>query len=80
VTAEVRTVAASANVRVIGSPPIVGAALLALDQLDADEGARARVRRELGSAVAELEGGSAGAAVDRDGIPIDADRARTSDG
>jgi len=80
VTAEVRTVAASANVRVIGSPPIVGAALLALDQLDADEGARARVRRELGSAVAALERGSAGAAVDRDGIPIDADRARTSDG
>jgi hypothetical protein len=73
VAAEVRTVAVHADVRVIGSPPIVGAALLALDQLDADDDARTRVRRELDDAVAEFELGSAGVAVDRDGIPIGAD-------
>jgi N-acetylglucosamine kinase-like BadF-type ATPase len=80
VAAEVRTVAANADVRVIGSPPIVGAALLALDQLDADEGARARVRRELDAAVARLERESLGVAVDRDGIPIGADPERSCDG
>jgi N-acetylglucosamine kinase-like BadF-type ATPase len=79
VAAQVRTVTANADVRVIGSPPIVGAALLALDQLDADEDARTRVRRELDSAMAELERESAGAAVDRDGIPLGADPARSRD-
>jgi hypothetical protein len=34
-------------VRVTGTPPIVGAALLALDQVGADAGAQARVRAEL---------------------------------
>jgi hypothetical protein len=51
----VETVAAQADVRVIASPPIVGAALLALDQLKADGAARARLRRELDAAVVELE-------------------------
>jgi N-acetylglucosamine kinase-like BadF-type ATPase len=37
-------------VRPAGSPPIVGAALLALDQANADDGAQDRVRRELGAA------------------------------
>jgi N-acetylglucosamine kinase-like BadF-type ATPase len=74
VAADMRAVAAHAEVRVIGSPPIVGAALMALDQLGADGHARAQVRRQLDAAVAELEQGSAGVAVDRDGIPIGGDR------
>jgi len=52
VAEQVRTIAATADVRAIESPPIVGAALMALDQLGADEQARARVRRELDAAVA----------------------------
>ena len=40
-------------VRVTGTPPIVGAALLGLDQVGADAGAQARVRAELAE-VAEL--------------------------
>ncbi len=39
------------------SPPIVGAALLGLDQLGAGAEAQERVRRELGNAVAALEPG-----------------------
>ena len=42
--------------RVIASPPIVGAALLALDQLKADGAARARLRRELDAAVVRAGG------------------------
>lgn len=80
VTAAVRTIAAKADVRVIGSPPIVGAALLAMDQLDADDDARARVRRELDAAVAHLERESADVAVDRDGIPVGPDREGRGDG
>ena len=79
VAGEVRTVAAHADVRVIGSPPIVGAALLALDQLDADDDARTRVRRELDNAIADLEQGPAGVTVDRDGIPITADSEESRD-
>jgi N-acetylglucosamine kinase-like BadF-type ATPase len=41
--------------RAASSPPIVGAALLALDELDAGPEAQARARRELGAAVAEIE-------------------------
>jgi N-acetylglucosamine kinase-like BadF-type ATPase len=40
-----------AAVRVTGAPPIVGAALLALDELGADSEARARVRVELSEVV-----------------------------
>ena len=39
------------SVRVTGAPPIVGAALLALDELGADEEARKRVRAELSEVV-----------------------------
>jgi N-acetylglucosamine kinase-like BadF-type ATPase len=39
------------SVRVTGAPPIVGAALLALDELGADENARARARAELSEVV-----------------------------
>ena len=57
VAARVETVAPHADIRVIDSPPIVGAALLALDQLGADGAARARVRRELNAAVSEARDG-----------------------
>jgi N-acetylglucosamine kinase-like BadF-type ATPase len=70
VATHVETVAAQADVRVIASPPIVGAALLALDQLKADGAARARLRRELDAAVVELEETPTGGAVDSDGIPV----------
>jgi hypothetical protein len=49
-------VAPAARVRPADSPPIVGAALLALDEIGAPPEAHARVRRELGSAVRELDG------------------------
>jgi hypothetical protein len=38
--------------RVVPEPPIVGAALLGLDDLGADAAAQARLRRELGEAYA----------------------------
>jgi N-acetylglucosamine kinase-like BadF-type ATPase len=47
-------VAAGATVQVTDEPPIVGAALLALDALDASAEAKARVRRELPAAI-EIE-------------------------
>ncbi len=50
----VRAIAPSATVRVASSPPIVGAALLALDELGASAEAQARVRTELGSALDAL--------------------------
>jgi hypothetical protein len=37
------------------SPPVVGSALVGLDELDAGPEARARLRVELGAAVAGLE-------------------------
>ena len=43
------------TVRLAESPPVVGAALLGLDELDADAEASARVRRELGAAVDRLD-------------------------
>jgi N-acetylglucosamine kinase-like BadF-type ATPase len=46
--------APGANVSVVGSPPVVGAALLALDQLDAPAEARSRAREELDAAAMEL--------------------------
>jgi len=51
VEALLREVAPEATVRTATSPPIVGAALLALDRLGAEPGAQARLRRELGLAV-----------------------------
>ena len=44
-------VAPRANVSVVSSPPVVGAALLALDQVGADDAAKARAREELDAAV-----------------------------
>jgi hypothetical protein len=43
------------SVHVTASPPIVGAALLGLDELRADADAQARLRRELTAAVQGLE-------------------------
>jgi hypothetical protein len=43
------------SVHVAASPPIVGAALLGLDELSADAAAQARLRRELTAAVEGLE-------------------------
>src|SRR5439155_26637002 len=45
------------TVHVTASPPIVGAALLGLDELGAPAAAQARLRGELTAAVEELEGG-----------------------
>jgi hypothetical protein len=42
---------------VTDSPPIVGAALLGLDELAADAHAQARLRRELGDVFARMEDG-----------------------
>jgi N-acetylglucosamine kinase-like BadF-type ATPase len=47
VVERIRTGLAGITVRLTGAPPIVGAALLALDELGADREARARVRAEL---------------------------------
>jgi hypothetical protein len=48
-------VAPLATVRRAESPPVVGAALLALDELGAGAAAQRRLREELGAAVARLE-------------------------
>jgi N-acetylglucosamine kinase-like BadF-type ATPase len=48
-------VAPLATVRRAASPPVVGAALLALDELGADTAAQRRLRDELGAAVTRLE-------------------------
>jgi N-acetylglucosamine kinase-like BadF-type ATPase len=50
----VAEVAPAARVRVTTSEPIVGAALLGLDAIGADPGAKARARAELDAAVPEL--------------------------
>jgi N-acetylglucosamine kinase-like BadF-type ATPase len=47
------TLAPAASVRLVESPPIVGAALLGLDELAVPAAAHARVRRELSAAVEE---------------------------
>jgi len=49
-----REVGPAIRVRQAGSPPIVGAALLALDAIGADTEAQERTRAELGAAVARL--------------------------
>jgi N-acetylglucosamine kinase-like BadF-type ATPase len=52
VATRLAAIAPSAIVEETSSPPIVGAALLALDELGADEHAKERLRRELGDRVA----------------------------
>jgi N-acetylglucosamine kinase-like BadF-type ATPase len=54
VAERLRDAAPNATVRSESSPPIVGAALLALDDLGADRAAQDRSRRELGEAVAKV--------------------------
>jgi N-acetylglucosamine kinase-like BadF-type ATPase len=54
VAAGVREVAPAAVVKSTSSPPIVGAALLGLDELGAGEEARKRLRRELGDRFARI--------------------------
>jgi N-acetylglucosamine kinase-like BadF-type ATPase len=49
--------APAATATVTSSPPIVGAALLGLDQLRAGEEAQARARRELGDVFGRIDGG-----------------------
>jgi N-acetylglucosamine kinase-like BadF-type ATPase len=51
VARELQQIARPSNVVVVDDPPIVGAALLGLDRLDADVDARARAREELEAAV-----------------------------
>ena len=46
--------APAASVKSTSSPPIVGAALLGLDELGADESSRERLRRELGARFAQI--------------------------
>jgi N-acetylglucosamine kinase-like BadF-type ATPase len=60
-------VAPRAAIRLSPDPPIVGAALLALDDLGAAPGARARLRAELRAAVAAEEGARAATGEDGDG-------------
>ena len=55
IEAGLREVGGAITVRNTESPPIVGAALLGLDELGANAGAQERVRRELDEAVAALE-------------------------
>jgi hypothetical protein len=50
-------VAPAASVRLVDSAPIVGAALLGLDELGAPPAARERARRELGAAAGESADG-----------------------
>jgi N-acetylglucosamine kinase-like BadF-type ATPase len=51
-----RDAAPEVSVRPTASPAIVGAALLGLDELGADQEAQGRLRRELGAAFTQLEG------------------------
>ena len=51
-----RQVAPAAAVSATASPPIVGAALLGLDEVGAPAAAQDRLRRELGEAVRDLDG------------------------
>jgi N-acetylglucosamine kinase-like BadF-type ATPase len=55
VKAGLARVAPAVSVHVTSSPPIVGAALLGLDELDAGAGAQERLRRELGQVFSNVE-------------------------
>jgi N-acetylglucosamine kinase-like BadF-type ATPase len=54
VAARVAEIAPAATVKSTSSPPVVGAALLGLDELGADDGARDRLRRELGDRFVQI--------------------------
>jgi N-acetylglucosamine kinase-like BadF-type ATPase len=56
IEARLRELGPQIVVRATGSPAIVGAALLGLDELGADSRAHDRLRKELGSAVEQLDG------------------------
>jgi len=56
----VHAIAPRARVRLVDSPPIVGAALLALDGLGSDPEAKARLRNDLAARVGPLEDGADG--------------------
>jgi N-acetylglucosamine kinase-like BadF-type ATPase len=56
IAAGLHAVAPAASVHATDSPPIVGAALLGLDELGAPPEAQERLRRELGEAVRDLDG------------------------
>jgi N-acetylglucosamine kinase-like BadF-type ATPase len=64
---ELDAVAPRAAIRLSPDPPIVGAALLALDDLGAPPGARARLRAELRAAVEAEEAARAAAGAGADG-------------
>ena len=70
IVAGVREVAAQATVLVAPSAPIVGAALLGLDELGVNSHASARARAELDAAFARIEGDGARVAVDSQ-TPLD---------
>jgi hypothetical protein len=55
ISAGLHAVAPSASLRATDSPPIVGAALLGLDELGAPPEVLERLRRELGAAVRKLD-------------------------
>jgi len=55
VQAGLKNVAPAASAQVTSSPPVVGAALLALDELQADPDAQTRARHELGKAYQTIE-------------------------
>jgi N-acetylglucosamine kinase-like BadF-type ATPase len=59
VAGRVAEIAPGASVKSASSPPVVGAALLGLDELGADTAARERLRRELGQLFAERKEGGA---------------------
>jgi N-acetylglucosamine kinase-like BadF-type ATPase len=54
VARRVAEIAPAATVKSTSSPPVVGAALLGLDELGADAAARERLRRELGARFAQI--------------------------
>ena len=56
IRAGLRDASPAITVRPTASPAIVGAALLGLDELDAEDGAQERLRRELGAAFEQLDG------------------------
>src|SRR5207244_10345801 len=56
IEAELHGIAPALRVRTARSVPIVGAALLGLDELGAGEDVQERLRRELGAALAGIEG------------------------
>jgi N-acetylglucosamine kinase-like BadF-type ATPase len=60
IEAGVKEIAPAATVHVTSSPPVVGAALLGLDELEAGPEAQKRLRRELGEVFAGIENPESG--------------------